>query len=97
MSPGRVAVIFVLELLVTATITGAAAGLLIGRSRRAVFTCAVAGFVFALGPGHNIPFGGGTPAVGLEITIMAIVVVVSSVILVEGRALLPRPDQHERA
>lgn len=41
------------------------------------------GFAFALGPGHNIPFGGGTPAVPLEIAIMALVVVVSVVTLVE--------------
>jgi hypothetical protein len=85
MSPGRAAVIFVAELLATATIMGAVLGRLIGRSRRAMWACAVAGFVFALGPGHNIPFGGGTPAVGLEIAIMTVVVVVSAVVLVEGR------------
>jgi hypothetical protein len=86
MSPSRAAVIFVAELLATATIMGAVLGRLIGRGRRAMWVCAVAGFVFALGPGHNIPFGGGTPAVGLEIAIMTVVVVVSAVVLVEGRA-----------
>jgi len=48
----------------------------------------VAGFVFALGPGHNIPFIGGTPGVGKELAIMTAVTLVAALVLVEGHAWL---------
>lgn len=79
---------FVGGLLVTATIAGALIGAWLGRTRRAALATAVAGFVFALGPGHNIPLIGGTPGVGKQIAIMAIVVVASALVLVEGHAWL---------
>jgi len=55
---------FVGELLATASIVGGLVGAWLGRTRRAALATAVAGFVYALGPGHNIPFLGGTPGSG---------------------------------
>ena len=79
---------FVGELLATATIVGALVGWWVGQTRRATLATALAGFIFALGPGHNIPFLGGTPGVGKELALMAAVVVVSALVLVEGHAWL---------
>jgi hypothetical protein len=79
---------FIGELLLTATVTGGLLGWWLGRTRRAAVATAVAGFVFALGPGHNIPFIGGTSGVGKEVAIMATIIVVSALVLVEGYAWL---------
>jgi hypothetical protein len=79
---------FVGELLVTATLVGGLAGRWLGRTRRAAVATAVAGFIFALGPGHNIPFIGGTSGLGKELALMAAVIVVSALVLVEGHAWL---------
>jgi hypothetical protein len=87
-STSRAVVIFVLELLLTATLAGGIAGWLIGRSGQAALATAVAGFIFALGPGHNIPLVGSTPGVPKEIIIMAAVVVVSALVMVEVQAWL---------
>jgi hypothetical protein len=84
------AVRVVLGLLGTAVVAGAVLGWLLTRSRRAAATLAAAGLVLALGPGHNIPMLGGTPAVGKELVILATVVGVSSIVLVEGSARLVR-------
>jgi hypothetical protein len=92
-SIGRASLIFILELLVTATLMGAAAGWLIGGTRRTALATAVAGFAFALGPGHNIPLGGGTPGVGKELAIMMAIIVVSALVLVEGDAWLSAPER----
>lgn len=84
---------FVGGLLATATLTGGFVGALIGRTRRAAAMTAIAGFAVALGPGHNIPFLGGTPAVATELAILAAVLGVASIVLVEAegrlRARLP--------
>jgi hypothetical protein len=64
---------FVVELLATATIVGGLLGGWLGRTRRAALATAVAGFSFALGPGHNIPLIGGTPGVDKELAIMTTV------------------------
>jgi xanthosine utilization system XapX-like protein len=74
---------FVGELLATAAIVGWLIGGWLGRSRRAALATALAGFIFALGPGHNIPLIGGTPGVAKELAIMAIVIGVSALVLVE--------------
>jgi hypothetical protein len=79
---------FIAELLLTATLTGGLLGWWLGRTWRAAGATAVAGFVFALGPGHNIPFIGGTYGVGKEVVIMAIIIIVSALVLVEGYAWL---------
>ncbi|MFN2221992.1 MAG: hypothetical protein ACK2UH_05540 [Candidatus Promineifilaceae bacterium] len=89
-SVGRVAVGFLVELLVTSVLVGALAGRVIGGTRRAALATAVAGFVFALGPGHNIPFIGGTSGLGKELVIMAAIIFVSAVVLVETQALAER-------
>jgi hypothetical protein len=78
----------VLELLVTATVVGGLIGWWLGRSPQAAFATAVAGFVFALGPGHNIPLLGNTPVVIKGIMLLAAIVAVSSLVLVEGEAWL---------
>ncbi len=82
------AVTFVLELLVTATLTGGLAGWLIGRTGRATMTTALAGLVFALGPGHNIPFIGNMGGTGKGLTILAAIIIPAALVLVEGHALL---------
>jgi hypothetical protein len=79
---------FVGELLATATIVGGLVGRWIGHTRRAALATGLAGFVFALGPGHNIPLIGGTPGVGKELAIMTAVTFVSALVLVEGHAWL---------
>ena len=83
MSVGRAAVIFVLELLVTSTLVGGLAGWLIGRTPRAMISTALAGFVFALGPGHNIPFLGSTPGTLKGVFILLSIVLVSASVMVE--------------
>ena len=75
-------------LLGTSALAGAIAGGLIGRRRRAVGTTTLAAIVLAIGPGHNIPLLGGTPAVGKELAILGAVVVAASVVLVEAEARL---------
>ena len=79
---------FIGELLATAAIVGWLLGRWLGRSRRAALATAVAGFIFALGPGHNIPLIGGTPGVAKELAIMAIVIGVAALVLVESHAWL---------
>jgi hypothetical protein len=79
---------FVGDLLATATIVGGLVGSGLGRTRRAAVATALAGFVFALGPGHNIPLIGGTPGVGKELAIMSVVALASALVLVEGHAYL---------
>jgi len=79
---------FVGELLVTATIVGGLVGWWLGRTRQAALATAVAGFIFALGPGHNIPFIGGTPGVGKELAIMTAVTLVAALVLVESHSWL---------
>src|SRR3990172_12303 len=79
---------FIGELLLTASLTGGLLGWWVGRSPRAAVATALAGFVFALGPGHNIPFIGGTPGVAKEIAIMTAIIVVSAFVLVGGHTWL---------
>lgn len=88
-APAAVAA-FVVGLLGTATLTGAALGWAIGRSRRAAALMAGAGFALALGPGHNIPFLGASGVTGMELAILGAVVAVASVVLVEVDARLVR-------
>jgi hypothetical protein len=89
--PGEEAVVrVVLGLLGTAVVAGAVLGWLLTRSGRTAARLAAAGLFLALGPGHNIPMLGGTPAVGKEFVILATVVGVASLVLVEGNARLVR-------
>lgn len=87
-STGRAVATFVLELLVTATLVGGLVGWLIGHTRRATLATALAGFIFALGPGHNIPLIGGTPGVMKELALMASIIFVSALVLVEVSHML---------
>ena len=89
-STGRAVAIFVFQLLLTAAGVGALAGWWIGGSGRAALATSLAGLVFALGPGHNIPFLGNTPATGKGIVLLLSVVVVSAVVLVEAHLALSR-------
>ena len=88
MSVGQAAVIFILELLFTATLAGGMAGWIICRTRQAALATALAGLTFALGPGHNIPFLGSTPGTLKGGAILFAVVLVSAVVLVEMHAWL---------
>jgi hypothetical protein len=83
-------IIFVRNLLFTATVIGGLGGWLIGRTKRAAFATALAGFVFALGPGHNVPFLGNQPATGKGIILLIAIVWAASIVLVEGHAALIR-------
>jgi hypothetical protein len=81
-------VIFMRDLLFPAAVTGGLGGWLIGRRKRAAFATALAGFVFALGPGHNVPFLGNQPATGKGILLLLAVILSASVVLVEAQAAL---------
>jgi hypothetical protein len=89
--------IFLAELLVTATLVGGLIGWLIRRTRRAAAAVAVAAFAFALGPGHNIPLIGGTPGIGMEVRIMIPVMVLVAAVLVSAHGFLAgRPSAQPR-
>ena len=47
-------------------------------TRQAALSTAVAGFVFALGPGHNIPLLGNTRVVGKGIVLLLAITMVSA-------------------
>jgi hypothetical protein len=81
-------VVFILELLVTAALVGGLAGWLIGRTPRAALATALAGFIFALGPGHNIPFLGSTPGTLKGIAILLAIILSATIILVESSSLM---------
>lgn len=89
-SPSEAFTAVVVGLLGTATLAGAVVGAIVGRTRRAAGTMAVAGLALALGPGHNIPLLGGTPAVTKELRVLVIVIGVASFVLVESRAWMTR-------
>jgi hypothetical protein len=61
---------------------------LIGRTKRAALITTLAGFVFALGPGHNVPFLGNQPATGKGLLMLIAIVLAASIVLVEVHALL---------
>jgi hypothetical protein len=84
----QAAVIFVRDLLLPAAVIGGLAGWLIGRTKRAALATALAGFVFALGPGHNVPFLGNQPVTGKGIILLIAIVLAASIVLVEGHAAL---------
>lgn len=79
---------FIFELLLTATVVGGFAGWWLGRTPQAALATGIAGFVFALGPGHNIPFLGSTPAVMKGIVLLVIIIATSALVLVESHAWL---------
>ncbi|MCC7359839.1 MAG: hypothetical protein IT317_10200 [Anaerolineales bacterium] len=89
-SVARLVFSFGVELLLAATVIGGVAGWLIGRTRRAAGATALAGFVFALGPGHNLPFLGHTPATGLGLGLVAAIILSAATVLVVGQAILAR-------
>ena len=81
-------VVFILELLLTATLVGGVAGWLIGRTPRAALATALAGLIFALGPGHNIPFLGSTPGTLKGIVILLAIILSATIILVGTSSLM---------
>lgn len=83
-------VIFVRDLLLPASVTGGLLGWLVARTRRAALAMALAGLIFALGPGHNVPFLGNTPATGKGIILLLAIILSASVVLVEAQAALAR-------
>jgi hypothetical protein len=89
---GNVVVRFIFELLVLSTAAGALVGWLLGRTRQATLATALAGFVFALGPGHNVPFFAGTPGIPKGTALLLIPSLVAAIVLVEADALLQSKD-----
>jgi hypothetical protein len=89
-SVSRVAGHFVGELLLSATIVGGLAGVRLGKTKRAAFATALAGFAFALGPGHNIPLLAGTPGAGKGAILLIAVIAISTIVLVESESRLSR-------
>ena len=79
---------FALELVLTAALMGAAVGWVLGRTPQAALATAVAGLAYALGPGHNIPFLGGTPAAGKGLLLLLAITLVSAFVLVQVSARL---------
>jgi hypothetical protein len=69
----------------------ALAGGMATRTRRGTGTCAGAAFLLAVGPGHNIPFLAGTPAVATELAMLVAVFGSASVVL--GVVGLGRPPE----
>lgn len=69
-------------------------GWVVGRTRAAAMTTAVAGFALALGPGHNIPLIGGTPGVATEVGLIAAALVAAAVTLVEVDAAQAHAARH---
>jgi hypothetical protein len=85
---GRAVARFVLELVLPSLLVGAAVGWSLGHTPRAALATAVAGIAFALGPGHNIPFLGHTPAAGKGLILLLAITLVSSILLVEAAQAL---------
>jgi len=81
-SPGytgaKAALQFFLELFLTSALVGAGIGWFLIGTRSAVISTPGAGVVFAIGPGHNIPFLGNTPGVLKGVVLLLIIVLVSS-------------------
>jgi hypothetical protein len=76
------------DLLLPAAVTGGLGGWWIGRKKRAAYATALAGFVFALGPGHNVPFLGNQPVTGKAILLLLAVILSASVVLDKAQAAL---------
>jgi hypothetical protein len=91
----QAAVIFILELLLTATLVGGIAGWVIRRTRKATLVTALAGLIFSLGPGHNIPFLGNTPGTLKGVAILFAIMIVSAVVLVETQARISKEHKDE--
>lgn len=75
-----------LGLVATSAVMGAIVGWVLAGTGRAARMTALAAVVLAIGPGHNIPLLGGTGALGTELSILAGVAAVASVVLVESDA-----------
>jgi hypothetical protein len=81
---------FVFALFVPAILVGALEGWALLRTLRGVTAMALAGLVFAMGPGHNIPFLGNTSVAGKEIALLIAIGLVASVTLAKAYELLGR-------
>jgi len=85
---GRVIAHVVLEMLLPAVILGGMAGWFLGHTPRAALATALAGLVFALGPGHNVPLLGSTSAVTKGLALLLAITLVSAWVMVEASAWL---------
>jgi hypothetical protein len=94
---GDAVIAFVGGLLLATGFTAGLLGALVGRTRRATARTAMAGVAVAIGPGHNIPFLGGTTAVATELAILLGVAAAASVTLVAAHAVLARSATADRA
>ncbi len=83
---GRAVWLFLSELVVTTALAGGLLGWWVGGTARASAATALAGLVFALGPGHNIPFLGSTPGAGKGALLLGAIVIAAAITLVEVEA-----------
>jgi hypothetical protein len=81
---------FVFALLAPATLVGALEGWALAHSWQGAAIMALAGLLFALGLGHNVPFLGRTPVVDKEVVLLAATTLASSVALVKTHEWLAR-------
>jgi hypothetical protein len=86
--PSEAMVDVAIGLIAVAMAGGALIGWCIGRSRRAAVTTMAAAACVAIGPGHNIPLLGGSPAVSTELALLVAMLGVGSIVLVEADARL---------
>lgn len=87
---GKAARLFLIELVLTAPLMGALVGLWIGGSREAAARTALAGLVFALGPGHNIPLISGVwGPVFKSWALLVLMIVISTITLVYAEQWIP--------
>lgn len=85
-----VAIRFLLELVVTATVVGALVGWRLGGTGTAALATSLAGLALALGPGHNIPMFGHHPVAFKGLAILLALSLVTAVGLPVGVVLLER-------
>lgn len=85
---GRATVHFLLELVLTAVLMGALIGWVLGHTPQAALATAIAGLAYALGPGHNIPLLGSTPAAGKGLLLLLAITLVAAFVLVQVSARL---------
>jgi hypothetical protein len=78
---GVIARQFIVELILTAIPMGALVGWVLGRSKEAVLATATAGFIYALGPGHNIPFLGNMDGTYKGILYLLVINLVSAFVM----------------
>ena len=84
----------VLERILTAIPMGALVGWVLGRSKEAALATATAGFIYALGPGHNIPFLGNMDGTYKGILYLLVINLVSAFVMMVSLKLKKIDNQY---